>query len=329
MANFYANNRCDPIRVSIIAFECTKLLDVAGPLQVFTDARTASGERAYLVEVTSEAGGAISTDTICQISTRAFNDCAVTSWDTVLVSGGDSAMRAMKSGSIHAALDVASKSCRRLGSICLGAFVLAAGGYLSGRRATTHWDGCAALANQFPDITVEDDSIFVDDEKIWTSAGVTAGIDMALEMVKRDFGAAEALRIAKSLVLPVHRSGGQRQFSEPLSTQIVDVGTRFADLIHWVTSNLQRRHSVSDMASRTNMSDRNFSRQFTQEMGLSPAQYVLHLRVMHAASLLHRENITLAAAQKDAGFSSSEQMRKAFQRSLGVSPSAYAEKFAS
>ena len=328
MPSFSANIVATPLRMAIVVFEGTKLLDVCGPLQVFSDARLQSGVPAYEIDLVSESGGRIATDTVCAIGSTSFGESSPGDWDTVLISGGDAAYQAMQSDALLGFVHQASKSCRRLSSICLGAFILAAGGHLAGRRATTHWDGCARLASDFPDISVEDDTIFIEDKGIWTSAGVTAGIDMALEMVRRDLGPREALRLAKTLVLPVHRSGGQRQFSEALSAQISNVETRFSDLIVTIASDLRRDHSVSALSSRAGMSERNFSRLFSMELGIGPARFVEQLRVEHAASLLHQGNIALAAVQAEAGFTNAEQMRRAFQRCKGVSPSQYAAKFA-
>jgi len=199
----------------------------------------------------------------------------------------------------------------------LGAFVLAACGRLSGRAATTHWDGSAKLSADYPDVRVEDDAIFVEDNGIWTSAGVAAGIDMALEMVRRDLGTPEALRIAKSLVLPMLRNGGQRQFSSALAAQASSSDDRFHDLIAAIASNLKNRISVA-----------NFARRFSAAVGVSPAHFVEKLRVEYAANMLHQPDASLCVVQAEAGFTDQENMRRAFQRQLCVSPSAYAAKFA-
>lgn len=315
------------MRIALIVFDGTKLLDVAGPLQVFSDAKRPCGAPAYEVTVLSSSGGSISTDTVCKIETSPFADFRNCQWDTVLVSGGDCAYSAMYSEALQTYLENANANCRRLGSICLGAFILAAGGFLENRMATTHWDGCSRLASAFPDVSVEDNAIFVEDRGIWTSAGVTAGIDMALEMVKQDFGAAEALRLAKSLVLPMMRSGGQRQYSAALASQTANKSERFAALLRDITANIARKHTVASMAASVAMSERNFSRRFVSEFGISPASFVESLRVDFATSLLHNK-ISLRAVQAQAGFTSDEQMRRAFQRQIGVSPSAYATKFA-
>ncbi|MFD1344194.1 GlxA family transcriptional regulator [Litorisediminicola beolgyonensis] len=328
MPAYSANTFHTPRPVAFLLFEGTKLLDFAGPLQVFCDARTRDGAKAYDVHLLSETGGCLRTDTVCQIETSPLAAHQDAAWDTVLVSGGRSAYEAMNSEPLRDFINKSSTSCRRLGSVCLGAFVLAAGGHLSGRSATTHWDGCSKLSADYPDVNVQDDSIYVEDNGIWTSAGVTAGIDMAIEMVRRDLGPAEALRIAKSLVLPMVRSGGQRQFSRALAAQASGNGDRFGDLIASLTENLRNRKSVAEMATEVGMSERNFARRFSEEIGVSPAQFVERLRVEHAANLLHQPGVHLSVVQIEAGFTSQENMRRAFQRQYGVSPSSYAAKFA-
>lgn len=317
-------------RIALIVFPGTKLMDVCGPLQVFSDANTSSNQSAYEVVLVSETGGHIATDAVCSIGpTLSFRQARRHSWDTVLLSGGDAAYSAARSERLRDFVKSASASCRRLGSVCLGAFVLASGGHLSGRRATTHWDGIARFSAEFPDITVEDDAIFVEDRGVWTSAGVTAGIDMALAMVEQDLGAHEALRLAKSLVLPVRRSGGQRQFSGALTAQASGVKSRFSALISDIVSDLRQDLTVPTLATKAGMSERNFSRIFVSEIGDSPARFVERLRVECACELLHETAMSLTAAQTHAGFANAEQMRRAFQRCKGTSPSEYQESFAS
>ncbi|MBU2993687.1 helix-turn-helix domain-containing protein [Octadecabacter sp. 1_MG-2023] len=317
-----------PLPMAFLLFKGTKLLDFAGPLQVFNDAKLPDGTPAYDVHLLSDMGGLLSTDTVCRIETKAVAECQVANWDTVLVSGGNSAYEAMQSDILCSYINTSAASCRRLGSICLGAFVLAACGRLSGRRATTHWDGVAKLSADYSDICVQDDAIFVEDNGIWTSAGVTAGIDMAIEMVRRDLGTAEAVRIAKSLLLPMLRSGGQRQFSRVLAAQTASSSHRFSELVEFIASNLKDHISVAKMAAKAGMSERNFSRKFVVEIGVSPAQFVEKLRVEHAAAMLHQNEISLATVRAEAGFTNDENMRRAFQRQLSVSPSAYASQFA-
>ncbi|MEM6971622.1 MAG: helix-turn-helix domain-containing protein [Pseudomonadota bacterium] len=316
-----------PIPLALVVFEGTKLLDVAGPLQVFSDARAPGGHPAYAVDILSEDGGEIATDTVCRLASTGFGAATGRRWDTVLISGGDAALHAARSASLQAFVAGASAGCRRLGSICLGAFILAAGGHLDGRRVTTHWDGSARLARDYPALRVEDDAIFIQDRGVWTSAGVTAGIDMALAMVEQDLGRGEALRLAKSLVLPMRRGGGQRQFSSALHAQINTAETRFAALISAMASDLRQNLSVAEMAAAAGMSERNFARVFAAELGVSPARFVERMRVEHASDLMHGAGLSLAAAQAEAGFSNAEQMRRAFQRCKGVAPSAYRARF--
>jgi len=328
MPTYSAKPSQPPRPVALLLFEGTKLLDFSGPLQVFSDAKSRGGAKAYDVQLLSETGGSLSTDTVCQIETSALAEHQASTWDTVLVSGGRSAYAAMQSEPLRDFISEAAGSCRRLGSICLGAFVLAACGHLSGRSATTHWDGSLKLSTDYPDVNVQEDAIYVEDNGIWTSAGVTAGIDMAIEMVRRDLGTAEALRIAKSLVLPMVRSGGQRQFSTALAAQAAGKSDRFDELVASLAADLRNRKSVAEMAAEVGMSERNFARRFSEDVGTSPAQFVERLRVEHAANLLHQPGVFLSGVQIEAGFTSQENMRRAFQRQLGVSPSAYAAKFA-
>lgn len=328
MSTYSAKPSQTPLPVAFLLFEGTKLLDFAGPLQVFSDAKLPSGAKAYDLHLLSETGGSLRTDTVCKIETSALTAHQDVVWDTMIVSGGSSAYLAMQSKPLCDFINESASHCRRLGSICLGAFVLAACGRLTGRSATTHWDGSSKLSADYPDVNVQDDAIYVEDNGIWTSAGVTAGVDMAIEMVRRDLGTSEALRIAKSLVLPMVRNGGQRQFSAALAAQAAGTGNRFDKLIASLAADLRNRKSVSEMAALAGMSERNFARRFSEEVGVSPAQLIERLRVEHAANLLHQPDALLSVVQIEAGFTNQENMRRAFQRQFGVSPSSYAAKFA-
>jgi len=327
MPSFSAKSPILPTRIAFLLFDRTKLLDVCGPLQVFCDARAADHSKAYVVDLVSERGGAVVTDTGVLLETRSFAQYAEAPADTLLVSGGDSALDAAHSPATLAFLERHASSCRRFGSICLGAFILAAGGFLNGRRATTHWEGCAGLANAHPLIGVEENAIFVEDRGVWTSAGVTAGIDMALAMVEEDLGRAEALRIARSLVLPVRRSGGQSQFSAALKTQMKTGDSRFTGLVSRMLEDLTQDLSVPRLAAIACMSERNFSRVFTAHFSVSPARFVERLRVDHACEILQRGDAALSELPHLAGFANAEQMRRAFQRNRGISPSDYKARF--
>ncbi|MEM1129301.1 MAG: helix-turn-helix domain-containing protein [Pseudomonadota bacterium] len=325
--SFSAKNTVRPIPVAIVLFERTKLIDVCGPLQVFNDARTANELPAYGVDLLSQSGGLVGTDTVTPLQTLPFCACSEESWDTVIVSGGRSAYEAALSAGLLNEIARIAPDCRRLASVCLGAFILAAGGHLKGRRATTHWEGCQQLATDHPDVTVVDDAIFVSDRGVWTSAGVTSGIDMALAMVEEDLGRAEALRLAKSMVLPARRAGGQRQFSDALRVQVSSSETRFASLVSEMLANPAQDLAVSQMAAKAHMSERHFARVFTTKMGATPGRFVERLRVERACELMHQSGANLKAIVGLAGFANAEQMRRAFQRVRGVSPTEYRVKF--
>lgn len=327
MTSFYANSRQFPLRVGIVLFEDTKLIDVTGPLQVFNDAKLTDGIKAYDVSLVSESGGPVITDTGISLETTSFNDCRKSSPDTLLVSGGHSALIASNSVALQRFLRDMSLDCRRLGSICIGAFILAASGLLDGRRATTHWENCEQLRREYPSVKVEKDAIFIEDSGIWTSAGVTTGIDMALSMVEQDLGRAEALRLAKSLVLFVQRMGGQSQFSSSLKHQTLAKDDKFDSLISKVMNDLSADWSVTKLAAIAHMSERNFSRVFTQSMGESPARFIEALRVERACEKLQNGEQNLRAVAHLTGFGNMERMRRAFQRLRGVSPKDYGARF--
>ena len=327
MPSFSAKPAETARKIAFVLFDRTKLIDVTGPLQVFNDARGPSGMPAYTISLLSETGGPVVTDTGFALETAPFFHCTAAPPDTLLVSGGQSAMAAAGSQSLLDFISQMAGKCRRLGSICLGAFILARGGHLDGRRATTHWEDCAQLRQEYPAIDVRTDSIFEEDGGIWTSAGVTAGIDMALAMVEQDLGRAEALRLARSLVLYVKRTGGQRQFSAALHRQIRSKNGQFDALVSDIQGRLASDLSVPRLAEMARMSERNFSRLFTRTMDASPAQFVEELRVEAACDAIERAETSLAEAPYLFGFGNPERMRRAFHRQKGISPSDYEARF--
>ncbi|MDX0312541.1 helix-turn-helix domain-containing protein [Sinorhizobium meliloti] len=313
--------------VAFVLFDRTKLIDVTGPLQVFNDARLPAGEKAYRLSLVSEAGGPVVTDTGFALETQPFEICRASAPDTVIVSGGDSAIPAARSTALLSFLEEMAGRCRRLGSVCLGAFILAHGGHLNGRRATTHWENCAQLRQEFVQIDVREDAIFEEDGGVWTSAGVTAGIDMALAMIEQDLGRAEALRLAQSLVLYVRRAGGQRQFSAALTRQMQSKSGEFDDLVAKMLADLSADLSVPRLAAMARMSERSFARKFTATMGIGPARFVEDLRVNVACEALQRGEAQLSELPFLFGFGNAERMRRAFQRNKGIAPSEYRTRF--
>ena len=225
-------------------------------------------------------------------------------------------------------LRLAARRSRRVASVCTGAFLLARAGLLDGRRATTHWASCDALARNYPAVTVDPDPIFVRDGNVYTSAGVTAGIDLALALVEEDLGRRAALDVARSLVLFIRRPGGQAQFSSGLAGQAaIQPGIR--ELQDWVSDNLDSDLSVPALAERAFMSPRNFARVFSREVGLTPAAYVESLRLERARLLLETTEMQLEEIARRCGFGTVETLRRAFGRRLRVSPSDYRSRFAS
>lgn len=329
MPTFSAKAKSSPLRIAFVLFDRTKLIDVTGPLQVFSDARQDNGGKAYQVKLVSEPGGAIITDTGVPLDTEPFEVCRVEPPDTLLVSGGQSALEAANSPALQAFVSDMSGRCRRLGSICLGAFILARGGHLNGRRATTHWANCQDFKDQFPNVDLRANSIFEEDGDIWTSAGVTSGIDMALAMVEQDLGRAEAIRLAQSLVLYVRRTGGQKQFSSALTRQVQSKGDAFDGLLTQILSDLSADLSVPRLAALAHMSERNFSRKFTEVMKISPARFVEDLRVDAACEAIQRGEAGLKDLPHLFGFGNAERMRRAFQRKMGIAPSGYQARFGS
>jgi transcriptional regulator GlxA family with amidase domain len=219
-------------------------------------------------------------------------------------------------------------SARRVASVCTGAFVLARAGLLDGRTATTHWADCAALAEQHPAVRVEPDRIFVRDGKVSTSAGVSAGIDLALAFVEEDLGTGVARAVARELVVFVKRPGGQTQFSTQLQWQLPERDA-LQTLQAWIADNLRGDLSVEALAARAGMSTRTFARVFAREVGLTPAAYVEAVRLEAARTALEDSGATVEGVARTCGFGTVETFRRAFHRHLGVSPSQYRERFRS
>ncbi|MER8810838.1 GlxA family transcriptional regulator [Mesorhizobium australicum] len=313
--------------IAFLLFERTKLLDVTGPLQVFNDAKRASGEPAFRTILVSQRGGPIETDAGVALHTVSFDHCSKFTIDTLLISGGGTALEAARSSSLRGWLIKQANDVRRLGSICLGAFILAECGLLDGRRATTHWERCAELAERFPAIDVRPDPIFVRCGAVWTSAGVSAGIDMALAMVEEDLGHTTALAIARELVLYLKRPGGQSQFSTALRQQIRDRVGRFERLHAWIRENPGADLSVPALSSFMAMSPRNFARVYSKENGQTPGRAVEALRVATARDLLETSRQSVQQIAHAVGFGDPETFRRAFVKSLGVAPSDYRSRF--
>jgi transcriptional regulator GlxA family with amidase domain len=312
--------------VLFVVFPDVKLLDLTGPMQVFADTQHVC-DHAYDVRVASLDGGDVVSDTGLPIATVSLSALRGCEFDTLIISGGSGALAASADQRLlDAVWSIAGRS-RRIASVCTGAFILAQAGLLAGRRAVTHWQHCDALQSAFQDVTVEPDAIFTRDDGIWTSAGVTAGIDMCLEMVAEDVGRPFALALARSLVCYMVRPGGQSQFSTSLQWQSQSQSGQFDALNAWIMDNLTSRLSVDDLADKMAMSPRNFARLYRKQTGVSPGKAVERLRLEAACQLLEGTNLSLTEVVRSCGFGDDENLRRAMIRSFNVSPGEYRRRF--
>ena len=277
--------------------------------------------------VASRDGGPVATSSGVTLMTCSLDAAVKAPVDTLIVSGGAGVYAAATDPRIIDWLSAISGSARRCCSVCTGAFALAAAGVLDGKRAVTHWRACAELAARYPAVRVEPDPIFVEDDKVWTSAGVTAGIDLALAMVERDLGRKLALQVAQRLVVFLKRPGGQSQFSVALTAQSSDDGA-FGDLHDWMAANLGADLRVEFLAERAGMSVRTFARLYQARTGTTPAKAVAAMRVEAARALLEEAAVPITEVARRCGYGDEEAMRRAFLRSLGVAPGRYRNRFA-
>lgn len=305
------------------------LLDLVGPWEVFSLANKLAdtAARPYEIELLSGAGPANvpSEAGISLESHRRAEDCLV-AIDTLVVPAADVTSIENLASSPFDLLRRLSAQSRRTVSICGGAFLLAGAGLLDGKRATTHWRAAGDLAERFPKIHVDDDAIFVKDGDVYTSAGVTAGIDLALSLVEEDLGQALALRCAREMVVFMRRPGGQSQFSNTLAAQHSE-RSAINDLISWAADNPDSDLSVDAMAERVNMSTRNFSRVFRSEIGQTPAAFVEKLRVDAVRRCLEETEISIDVISRNCGFNSADAMRRSFRRVVKVAPGDYRRRF--
>jgi transcriptional regulator GlxA family with amidase domain len=317
-------------RVVVVTFPELQLLDVTGPWEVFGRTTRYLREHGlaggYRLELAASRGAAVTSSSGLTLAVPRPLAALRGPLDTLLVAGGVGTERALADRRLLGFVRSAGRRARRVASVCTGAFLLAEAGLLDGRRATTHWGACAALAARYPKVSVDPDPIFVRDGRVWTSAGVTAGMDLALALVEEDHGREVALGVARELVLFLKRPGGQAQFSAQLQAQLAERET-LRDLQAWMIDHPDADLSVEALAKRVAMSPRHFARVFKAETGETPARAAQAARVEAARRRLEDGDDGLEGVASACGFGSAEVMRRAFLRTLRVGPAAYRRRF--
>lgn len=318
--------------IAILVYPGFELLDASGPASVFAEAnrtlRAGGKDALYSVEMISPEGGLVPSGGGVALQTSPLSAIPPASIDTLLITGAEEiSLRAVIADpAVRRWVPECARAAQRFGSVCSGAFVLAALGLLDGRRVATHWVVCAPLAQLYPSVTVDPDALYVTDGNAWTSAGVTTGIDMALAMVSRDVEAATASHVAKRLVLYARRPGHQSQFSPLLHAQ-ERADSPFTELIDWVQANLAQPLDVPSLAARAGLSERSFYRKFLKATGKSPAHFVETVR-LDAARMLLSQGLSIKAIATQVGLSPAARLSEAFERRFGVTPRLFREMHA-
>jgi transcriptional regulator GlxA family with amidase domain len=311
-----------------VVFPDFQILDLTGPLEVVAQATRLLPAAAppYRSEVVSLDGEPLRASCGLEVATDRAVGSVRGPIDTLVVVGGRGTAAALGASGLVSWIGRASRRSSRVASVCSGAYLLAAAGLLEGRRATTHWRECERMARTFPQVQVERDPIFVRDGNVWTSAGVTAGMDLMLALVEADLGADLARAVARELVMFVQRPGGQAQFSAQLAAQRPAAGALQA-LESWIPDHLDEDLAVATLARRCAMSPRHFARAFRAELGVTPGSYVLTMRVEAARRMLETSGSGLTDIANRCGFGTIETLHRAFKRSLGVTPGQYRDRF--
>jgi transcriptional regulator GlxA family with amidase domain len=327
-----------PRQVVLVAYEGAQLLDVAGPLQVFATANELAAEDAqggapaYALAIVSRRGGLVASSAGLAFATLTLRavDRRTEPPDTLIVAGGPGVHRAVEDEVLVAWVAAQAARARRTASVCTGAFLVARAGVLAGRRAVTHWKSCALLQQRHPEIRVESDPIHVQDGPVWSSAGVTAGIDLALALVEADLGRRVALRVARHLVVFLKRPGGQSQFSAPLAAQALAAEgdeRGFGALHAWIAEHLSEDLRVERLAREARMSPRSFARLYAERLGTTPAKAVETMRIEAARRALEETGSSIKAIAGACGFGDEERMRRTFLRRLRLNPADYRRRF--
>jgi len=319
-----------PRRVAIVVFPNLQALDVVGPLEVLAGAGFAEERRdqgpGYAIEIVGPEPGVVRASSGIVLGVDRSYEDRPEALDTLIIAGGIGSRAAAQDERVLAYVRAAASRARRVCSVCTGTVVLAAAGLLDGRRVTTHWGFAEELAREYPAIDVDPDSIYIRDGEIWTSAGVTAGMDLALALVEDDIDRETALEVSRWMVFFLKRPGGQSQFSAQLAGQMADRDP-LRDLQAWIVDHPELDHSVDALAARVAMSPRHFARVFREDVGQSPGRFVECVRVEAARRCLEETRQSVEETAARVGFGSAETMRRAFLRQIGIGPSAYRERF--
>jgi transcriptional regulator GlxA family with amidase domain len=318
-----------PIRIGIIGYENANALDITGPAEAFASVfrATAKGtpEPCYQVLLIGLNRRAFKTECGIVFQPAVATDAAP-KLDTLIIPGGCGLRVPDINRKVARWIAERAPGTRRVASVCTGIYGLAATGLLDGRRVTTHWRFAADAARQFPKLKVESNALFLKDDRFYTSAGVTAGIDLALALIEEDFGAKKALRVAREMVVYLKRSGGQEQYSEPLQFQ-TNATDRFADLVAWMMNNPAAAMTIESLARRTSLSPRQFFRRFKEHFGSSPGSFVEMLRLNEARRRLSHGESSIAGVAESVGFNGADSFRRAFERRFRITPSKYRRSF--
>lgn len=318
------------LRIGILGYEQANALDLTGPAEAFASAVRDAGkgkvQRCYEVVVIGLTKRSFATESGL-VFLPAVSIESAPKLDTLIVPGGCGLRVAEVNRKAAAWISDRSRTTRRVASVCTGIYGLAATGLLNGREVTTHWRFAADVARSFPSLKMKPNALFVNDGKFYTSAGVTAGIDLALAMIEEDFGSKVALNVAREMVVYLKRSGGQEQYSEPLKFQ-TNSSDRFADLVSWMTNNPGAAMTVEVLARRASLSPRQFFRRFKEHFGSSPATFVETLRLNEARRRLSAGDPSIDSVAESVGFKGADSFRRAFERRFRVTPSRYRRSFA-
>lgn len=328
MADKAASATQGPLRVVLLAYDGMNLLDLAGPLQALSTANRGAAQEAparYETIVASGEGGPIVTSSGLPVVTVATTTLADVPIDTLIAPGGCVGEDYEVAPALRDFIARRADSVRRLCSVCTGAFLLAAAGQLDGRRVATHWAWLEKLKGRHPTLDIDADSIFVRDGNLWTSAGVSSGIDLTLALIEQDYGPRVAIDAARQMVVFMKRAGGQSQFSVPLAAQTRDHG--FVELHAWMAANLAADLSVDRLAERARMAPRTFARTYAAKVGRTPAKTVELMRLEAACRGLEDTDLPLKSIALQAGYGDEQTLRRAFHRQFGANPATHRARF--